>query len=79
MPKLFHKRKECGCIIETICCGIKTTEQGKMYLLGGHQHFIICHKCKQDEENEEDTLNDMWLNDNITNNSEYNGWRVKKL
>lgn len=79
MPKLFHKTKECGCIVETICCGIKITDNGIIYSLGSHQHFSICDKCKQDEENGNDTLHDMWKNDNLTNNSEYAGWKEKKL
>ena len=78
MVKIFIKKIECGCIIETISCGIKITEKGKMYLIGGHQHLIICNKCKNNEENGNDTLYDMWINDNITNDEEYYGWNEKQ-
>ena len=71
MPKLFHKLKECGCIIEAMVCGIN---KDKMYMLGGHKHFTICKTCKQDE-NEQDTLYDMWRMDNITNDFEYARWK----
>ena len=74
MPKLFHKRKECGCIIEAMWCGIN---QDKMYILGGHTHFTLCETCKQEEENDKDTLYDMWRNDNLTNLFEYAGWKEK--
>ena len=75
MPKLFYKIKECGCIIKTITCGIKIIDKEKMYLIGGHDHLTICNKCKQDEEKGYDTLHDMWMNDNITNELEYAGWK----
>jgi len=61
MPKIFYKIKECGCIVNAIASGIKITNNGKMYLIGGHTHFTICNKCKQDEENDNDTLYDMWM------------------
>jgi hypothetical protein len=50
----------------------------KMYLIGGHKHFNICVNCKQDEDNDNDTLYDMWMNDNITNELEYAGWKENK-
>jgi hypothetical protein len=74
MPKKFLKIKECGCVIVTITCGITNTEKGKMYLIGGHQHFSICDKCKLDEANGDDTLYDMWMSDNITDDLKYAGW-----
>ena len=72
MPKVFFKLRYCGCVVRAIWCGIN---KDKMYELGGHTHFIMCDKCKQDEENGIDTLRDMWKNDNITNNYGYAGWR----
>lgn len=74
MPKRFFKKKECGCIIVAITCGITYIDKLKMWLIGGHSHFTICDKCKQYEENEVDTLYDTWINDNITNDSKYAGW-----
>ena len=63
----------------TICCGIKD----KIYELGGHTHFTICNKCKQYEENDKDTLYEMWNNDNITDDFKYADWekeeKYKKL
>lgn len=47
-----------------------------MYLLGGHDHLLICDICKI---NEEDTLHDMWLHDNITNDFEYAGWKQENI
>ena len=46
-----------------------------MYFLGGHKHLTICDKYKQYEENGNDTLYDMWLNENITNELGYAGWK----
>jgi len=76
MPKKFHKIKECGCIIQAITCGCINND--KMYLLGGHKYYIICDKCKQDEESGNDTLYDMWINDNLTNDLGYAGWNEDK-
>ena len=45
-----------------------------MFLIGGHNHVIICEKCKPDEENGDDTLYDMWTNDNITDRFGFNEW-----
>lgn len=75
MPKQFRKIKECGCIVKAISSGIKVTDNGNMYLLGGHNHYTICDKCKQDDN---DTLYDMWMNDNLTNELEYAGWKEDK-
>jgi len=75
MPRQYIKTKICGCIIKTISVGDKTTPYGKMILLGGHNHLTICDMCKQNEECGEDTLHDMWLNDNVTNNFRYAGWK----
>ena len=77
MPKQFRKIKECGCIVKAISCGIKVIDNSKMYLLGGHNHYTICNKCKQDKTGN-DTLYDMWINDNLTNELEYAGWKEDK-
>lgn len=74
MPKQFHKIKECGCIVKAISCGIKITDNGNMYLLGGHNHFTICEKCKETS----DDMYDMWMNDNLTNEFGYAGWKEHK-
>lgn len=77
MTKRFFKTKECSCIVVAIVCGIKHIENRTMYLIGGHKHFTICNKCKKLEEiNDEDTLYDMWHNDNITDDFEYAGWKI---
>lgn len=73
MPKQFCKIKECG-IVKAISCEIEVTDNGNMYLLGGHNHYTICDKCKQDE----DTLYDIWMNDNLTNELEYAEWKEDK-
>jgi len=85
MPKKFYKIKECSCIVKAISCGIKITDNGNIYLLGGHNHYTICDKCRQDEETGNDTLYDindtlydMWINDNFTNELEYAGWKEDK-
>lgn len=77
MPRLFIKTRDCGCIVEAMLCGIETTDRGKMYLIGSHNQITICDKCKQDEENEIDTLYDMWMSDNITDDFGLLGWREK--
>jgi hypothetical protein len=77
MPKQYLKIKECGCIVKAISCGIKVTDNGNMYVLGGHNHYTICDKCKEDE-TDNDTLYDMWMNDNLTNELEYAGWKEHK-
>jgi hypothetical protein len=79
MPKIFVKIKVCGCIVEAICCEIKSTDKGKMYVMDTHNHFTICDTCNQDEENGNDTLYDMWKSDNITDDYEYAGWKEKSL
>lgn len=76
MPRHFTKTKVCGCVVKTILCGIETKEDGKeMYLLGGHTHLTICSDCEKYEECEEDTLHDMWTNDNVTDNFGYAEWK----
>ena len=47
MSKRFFKTKECSCIVFAIICDVKHTEKGKMYSIGGHNHFTICKKCKE--------------------------------
>ena len=77
MTQRFFKTRECSCIVFAIVCDIKHTENGKMYLIGGHNHFTICKKCKElEEKNDEDTLYDMWYNDNITDDYGYAGWII---
>lgn len=67
MPRRFLKTRECGCIVAAITCGINND---KKYILGGHTHIRMCDKCRvKEEEDDEDTLYDMWRNDNITNDS----------
>jgi hypothetical protein len=79
VTKQYSKTKECGCVIKAISCGIKNNPDGKMYLLGGHDHLIICDNCKKIEDhNEDDTLHDMWTNDNITNDFGYAEWKLIK-
>jgi hypothetical protein len=78
MPKIFHKIIECGCIVKATSCGIKHTDNGKMYLLCGHNYYSICNKCKSKDEtnndNNNDKLYDMWMNDNYTNDFQYAEW-----
>lgn len=71
MTKRYIKTKDCGCVIITISCGVKNN----MIMLGGHKHLIICDTCKKMEDNDDDTLYNMWMNDNITNIFEYAGWK----
>jgi hypothetical protein len=78
MLKIFIKTKNSGCGIKALKFGIKNTTDGKMYLLGSHDHLTICDICKKNEENDEDTLHDMWLNDNITNDYGYADWKEYK-
>ena len=78
MVKLFIKTKNCGCVIKAISFDIKNTSDSKMYLLGSHDHLTICDICKKIEENDEDTLHDMWLKDNITNDNGYADWKEFK-
>lgn len=74
MPKIFIKNRYCGCVVSAIVCEIKEKPNGVLYMLGCHNHVNICTKCKQNEENEEDTLRDMWINDNVTDVFGYAGW-----
>jgi hypothetical protein len=76
MPRHFIKTKKCGCIVKTSSVGTTNTPDGKMFLLGGHDHLTICDICKKNEECGEDTLYNMFENDNITNNFEYAGWKI---
>jgi hypothetical protein len=46
-----------------------------MYILGGHNHLIICDICKKMEDLDIDTLHDMWINDNMTNDYMYAEWK----
>lgn len=78
MPKTFIKTKDCGCIVMSLMVGIEPTNNGNIYLLGGHNHITICNTCKECEENEDDTLYGMWKNDNITDAFGYAGWKVNK-
>ena len=75
MPSQYIKTKNCGCVIKAIECGIKNTSDGKMYMLGGHNHLIICDICKKIEDLNDDTLHDMWMNDNMTNDFMYAEWK----
>jgi hypothetical protein len=72
MPKVFIKTKECGCVVEAIICG----QKNGMYMLGGHSHMVCCATCLRLEERTEDTLYDMWQNDNMTDNFEYANWKL---
>jgi len=76
MTLRFFKKKECNCIVYAIVCGIRYIQNTKMYELGGHNHYTLCDKCKKIEENDVDTLYDMWCNDNITDDFEYAGWKL---
>lgn len=76
MPRIFSKSKECGCVVKTILCGIQDTPNGKMYLLGSHDHIVICSNCqKYEQDGDNDSLHDMWMNDNMTNEFGYGGWK----
>jgi hypothetical protein len=75
MARQYIKTKDCGCVIKAISVGIKNTTDGKMYMLGGHDHLIICDICKKMEDSDGDTLYDMWMNDNLTNDLSYSGWK----
>ena len=56
----IYEKKDCGCIVEAMCCGFKTTDNGNMYLLGRHKHLTICDNCYKDEENGNDTLYEVY-------------------
>jgi hypothetical protein len=75
MPSQYIKKKDCGCVIKAISCDIKNTSDGKMYILGGHNHLIICDICKKMEDLDIDSLHDMWINDNMTNDFMYAEWK----
>jgi len=76
MPRKYIKTKDCGCVIITIACGVKNNSDCKMYLLGGHEHLIICDICKKMVTDDDDLLYDMWINDNMTNDFEYAEWKL---
>lgn len=76
MPKHFLKTKECGCIVKTSSTSVKIINKISMYLIGGHNHIKICEECQKEENNGTDTLHEMWMFDNITNDFEYAGWKV---
>lgn len=74
----FVKTKECSYIVVTTIFESKHIKKGKMYFLGAHDHLTICNKYKELEEiNDEDTLYDIWYNDNITNDFEYSSLKRK--
>lgn len=75
MTRQYIKTKDCGCVVKAIMCGVKDYPNCKMYMLGGHNHLIICDICKKQENNDEDTLYDMWINDNMTNDFRYAEWK----
>lgn len=76
MPRIFYKPKEggCGCVIKTIICGSAKNNDKVLWLIGGHSHLIICKKCSEAEETE-DTLYDVWIQDNKTDDNGYGGWK----
>lgn len=75
MARQYIKTKVCGCVVKAISVGVKNTIDGKMYILGGHNHLSICDICKKMEDSDKDTLYDMWMNDNLTNDFSYEGWK----
>jgi hypothetical protein len=75
MPRHYVKTKNCGCVVKATTCGTKKTPDGKMYLLGGHKHLVICDNCKKMEDLNEDTLHDMWMVDNMTDDLGYAEWK----
>jgi hypothetical protein len=75
MQRQYIKTKDCGCVIIAIACGVKNNSDSKMYMLGGHKHLIICDICKKMED-DDDTLYDMWTNDNMTNDLGYAEWKL---
>jgi len=72
----FIKTKDCGCVIIAIVCDVKKNSDSKMYILGGHNHLSICDICKKMEDEDVDTLYDMWINDNMTNDFGYAEWKL---
>ncbi len=73
MPTPYCKKKICGCIVLALATRPFPSD-GTMYMLGGHIHLKMCDNCKILEDNGEDTLYDMWMDDNITNEFGYAGW-----
>jgi hypothetical protein len=45
-------------------------------MIGGHKHYNICEKCKK-KEKVEDTLYEMFENDNFTDGLGNDGWNEK--
>jgi hypothetical protein len=78
MLKKFIKTKSCGCVVKATSFGIKNTPDGKMYMLGGHEHLTMCDICIKMEDLNDDTLYDMWMNDDITNDFMYAEWKQYK-
>jgi hypothetical protein len=76
MPRQYIKTKGCGCVVKAVSLGVENNHNGKMYMLGGHKHLIICDTCKkmEMEDCDEDTLYDMWMNDDMTNDFRFAGW-----
>lgn len=76
MVKWFFKKKECSCIVQAFVCEIQHINNIKVYLIGGHTHYYICDTCKELEEmKNEDTLYDMWYNDNVTDDFGHGEWK----
>lgn len=71
---IYIKTKDCGCVIKAFAYRVQNKPNGKMYRLGGHDHLTICDICKKKESCNKDTLYDMWINDNVTNDFKYAGW-----
>lgn len=75
MSRKYIKTRECGCVVRAVVCGYEHIDGRVMYLLGGHSHNVICNECKKKEDEEdEDTLYDMWTLDSITDGLELDGW-----
>jgi hypothetical protein len=72
----FIKTKDCGRVIIAVAYRVKNNSDSKMYILGGHNHLSICDICKKMEDDEVDTLYDMWINDNMTNDFGYAEWKL---
>lgn len=74
MPNQYMKTRKCGCVVRAISVGSEMGPNGKCIYLGGHIHLTICNNCKQKEDNVEDTLYDLWMSDNVTDEKGYAGW-----
>jgi hypothetical protein len=73
MPRIFLKTIKCGCIVKSISIG---KNKNNMHMIGGHKHYNICEKCKK-KEKVEDTLYEMFENDNFTDGLGNDGWNEK--